>query len=174
MAVPKSAGWILVLLLQGEGRVRYNKPVTGRTRLIRELFLLKMAYGLKDIEYRFIPYWYGPIKDPRTGRSITTHVMNQDFVAWTGQGEVADRTQEHLGYSNHQADDASAAFDQAKDMSLRQNAENLLNQVNAALRRFDNGTYGLCVECNQPIDTARLKAIPYAELCMDCQRKRER
>lgn len=95
--------------------------------------------------------------------------LNEQLVVLT---EVA--TQEHLGYSNHQADDASAAFDQAKDLSLRQNAENLLNQVNAALRRFDNGTYGLCDECNQPIDTARLKAIPYAELCMDCQRKRER
>jgi len=81
---------------------------------------------------------------------------------------------DHLGYSNHQADDATAAFDQAKDLSIRQNADTLLKQVNAALRRFENGTYGLCVECNQPIDTARLKAIPYAELCMDCQRKRER
>lgn len=82
--------------------------------------------------------------------------------------------QDHLGYSNHQADDASAAFDQAKDLSIRQNAEGLLKQVNSALRRLGNGTYGLCVECNKPIDTARLKAIPYAELCMDCQRKRER
>jgi len=81
---------------------------------------------------------------------------------------------EHLGYSNHQADDATAAFDQAKDVSLRRNAEGLLKQVNAALRRLDLGTYGLCVECNRPIDTARLKAIPYAELCMDCQRKWER
>ena len=60
MPVSRSARWILLLLLQGERRVRYNKPVTGRTRLIKELFLLKMAYGLKDIEYRFIPYWYGP------------------------------------------------------------------------------------------------------------------
>ena len=47
-----------------------------------------------------IPYWYGPIKEPETGRWITTHVMNQDFVAWVGQGEIADRTQEHLGESD--------------------------------------------------------------------------
>ena len=52
--------WIQLLLLQGEGKHRYNKPVVGRTRLIKELFVLKMAYGLKDIEYEFIPYWYGP------------------------------------------------------------------------------------------------------------------
>jgi 5,5'-dehydrodivanillate O-demethylase oxygenase subunit len=47
-----------------------------------------------------IPYWYSPISDPSTGRWITTHIMNQDFVAWTGQGRVADRTREHLGESD--------------------------------------------------------------------------
>jgi 5,5'-dehydrodivanillate O-demethylase len=47
-----------------------------------------------------IPYWHGPIRDPRTGRWITSHIMNQDFVAWVGQGTVSDRTREHLGISD--------------------------------------------------------------------------
>jgi 5,5'-dehydrodivanillate O-demethylase len=47
-----------------------------------------------------IPAWHGPIKDPNTGRWITTHVMNQDFIAWVGQGTIADRTKEHLGQSD--------------------------------------------------------------------------
>src|SRR6202171_4693197 len=47
-----------------------------------------------------VPYWYGPIKDEQTGRWLESHVMNQDFVAWVGQGGVADRTQEHLGESD--------------------------------------------------------------------------
>jgi 5,5'-dehydrodivanillate O-demethylase len=47
-----------------------------------------------------IPYWYGPIVDPQTNRWITTHIMNQDFVAWVGQGAIADRTGEHLGESD--------------------------------------------------------------------------
>ena len=47
-----------------------------------------------------IPSWEGPIRDPRTGRWITSHVMNQDFVAWVGQGKIADRTQEHLATSD--------------------------------------------------------------------------
>ena len=38
--------------------------------------------------------------DPVTGRWITSHVMNQDFVAWAGQGRIADRTKEHLGESD--------------------------------------------------------------------------
>jgi 5,5'-dehydrodivanillate O-demethylase oxygenase subunit len=47
-----------------------------------------------------IPYWHSPLKDPKTGRWLNSHVMNQDFVAWTGQGVLADRTQEHLGESD--------------------------------------------------------------------------
>jgi len=47
-----------------------------------------------------IPYWYAPLKDELTGRWITSHVVNQDFVGWVGQGSVADRTLEHLGESD--------------------------------------------------------------------------
>ena len=47
-----------------------------------------------------IPYWYADITAPRTGRWITTHVMNQDPVAWIGQGTVSDRENEHLGRSD--------------------------------------------------------------------------
>jgi 5,5'-dehydrodivanillate O-demethylase len=47
-----------------------------------------------------IPHWYGPIKNPVTGRWIDSHVVNQDFIAWVGQGTIADRTQEHLGLSD--------------------------------------------------------------------------
>jgi len=51
-------------------------------------------------EQKRIPYWYAPLKDENTGRWITSHVVNQDFVAWVGHGTVADRTQEHLGESD--------------------------------------------------------------------------
>jgi 5,5'-dehydrodivanillate O-demethylase oxygenase subunit len=42
-----------------------------------------------------IPAWHGPIQD-ENGRWISSHVMNQDFIAWVGQGVIADRTKEHL------------------------------------------------------------------------------
>jgi 5,5'-dehydrodivanillate O-demethylase len=47
-----------------------------------------------------IPAWRGPVLDPDTGRLISSHVMNQDFVAWVGQGVIPDRTNEHLGTSD--------------------------------------------------------------------------
>jgi 5,5'-dehydrodivanillate O-demethylase len=56
--------------------------------------------GDTPFEQTRIPYWHGPIVDPATGRLITSHIMNQDFAAWIGQGAIADRTQEHLGESD--------------------------------------------------------------------------
>jgi len=47
-----------------------------------------------------VPAWYGPVKDPETGRWISSHIMNQDFVAWVGQGTIADRSEEHLATSD--------------------------------------------------------------------------
>jgi 5,5'-dehydrodivanillate O-demethylase len=46
-----------------------------------------------------IPTWWGPVKDEH-GRWIDTHVMNQDFLAWVGQGRIADRSREQLGASD--------------------------------------------------------------------------
>ncbi len=82
--------------------------------------------------------------------------------------------EEAVGYSTHPADDGTNAFDQARDLTLQVNIENVLQLVQDALARFDNGTYGLCLDCGQEIDDARLEAIPYAPLCLSCQSKRER
>lgn len=78
---------------------------------------------------------------------------------------------ENLGYGNHMADDATEAYEQAKDLALRQNAEQVLAQVTDALGRFDEGTYGICEQCGTEIDPARLKALPYVTLCLRCQQR---
>ncbi len=82
--------------------------------------------------------------------------------------------EEAVGYSTHPADDGTNAFDQARDLAVQVNAEHTLQLVDDALARFENGTYGLCLDCGQEIDAARLQAIPYTPFCLDCQSKRER
>lgn len=79
----------------------------------------------------------------------------------------------NLGLGNHMADDATEAYEQAKDLALKQNAERLLFQVEEALGRFNESTYGLCEVCGQQIDPARLRALPYVTLCLRCQQRRE-
>ena len=78
-----------------------------------------------------------------------------------------------IGASNHLADEATAAFDQASDMALRRQAEHRLARVDRALQKFGDQTYGYCEGCGEPIDFARLKALPDARFCLDCRRKRE-
>lgn len=84
-----------------------------------------------------------------------------------------DVVSDNLGYSNHMADDATEAFEQAKGVALRQHLEDKLLQVGDALERVKRGTYGVCQSCGQPIGTERLEVLPHASLCVDCQQKRE-
>jgi RNA polymerase-binding protein DksA len=76
-------------------------------------------------------------------------------------------------FEDHIGDAASNIFDRERDLSLEQNTKDLLNQVVEALNRLEKGQYGICARCHKPIDEARLKAIPYAELCIECKQKEE-
>ena len=69
-----------------------------------------------------------------------------------------------------QAAAASQVFEQQRDLALRERNEQHLAQVEAALARLDAGTYGACASCGRPIAPERLEAIPWAALCIDCQR----
>ncbi|MFP3913347.1 MAG: TraR/DksA family transcriptional regulator [Actinomycetota bacterium] len=57
-------------------------------------------------------------------------------------------------------------------LSMQQNAIDLLHKVEQALERIERGEYGQCESCGNPIPTARLDALPYAILCVDCARRR--
>src|SRR3954463_10818985 len=69
-----------------------------------------------------------------------------------------------------QAAAATQVFEQQRDLALRERNEQHLAQVEAALARVDAGTYGTCASCGKPIAAERLEAIPWAGLCIDCQR----
>ena len=81
---------------------------------------------------------------------------------------------ESVGYSNHMADDATDAFEQTVGVALQRKVESTLEDVDRALGKFENGTYGLCEVCGARIDRARLEALPHARLCLDCQSRQER
>jgi 5,5'-dehydrodivanillate O-demethylase len=77
----------------------WRVPVDDTTTLSVGWFFSRVPKDREPYVQKRVPYWYSPVKD-ENGRWITTHVMNQDFVAWVGQGEIADRTQEHLARSD--------------------------------------------------------------------------
>jgi RNA polymerase-binding protein DksA len=73
-----------------------------------------------------------------------------------------------------QAAAASQVFEQQRDLALRDRSRLELGRVEVALRALDNGTYGTCSTCGQPIAAERLEAIPWVPNCIDCARKATR
>jgi len=77
------------------------------------------------------------------------------------------------GYTNHQADDATIVYDQTVNVSTMRSTRDTLRQIEEALAKYAAGTYGICEHCGNEIDIARLEAIPYTFLCLDCAEVRD-
>lgn len=77
----------------------WRVPIDDENTLSVTWKVTKIPKDRQPYVQQSIPTWYGPIVDEQ-GKWIDTHVMNQDFLAWVGQGRIADRTQEHLGASD--------------------------------------------------------------------------
>jgi DnaK suppressor protein len=73
----------------------------------------------------------------------------------------------------HMADLGTDNYDQEFTLGLIENEQETLELINEALARMENGTYGACAECAEPISRPRLQAIPYARHCIRCARKLE-
>ncbi|MFT4225526.1 TraR/DksA family transcriptional regulator [Micropruina sp.] len=78
------------------------------------------------------------------------------------------------GAGRDAADVGSTNFERDQEMSLAQNAREMLEQAQLALRLFDSGDYGSCESCGRPIGKDRLQVFPRATLCMDCKKREER
>ena len=96
-----------------------------------------------------------------------------DYLHEENPGNVQDETQDSTA-DNHPADVATVTFDRELDYSLEENEERLLAAIDASLTRIDDGTYGVCGACGQPIGQERLEALPWTTRCIDCKRKEER
>ena len=88
-------------------------------------------------------------------------------------GAQNDRGGDVSGHALHMADVATDMYDREFNLGLASNDREILQKVNNALVRIDDGLYGQCDECKKPIPVARLKAIPYTQTCLKCQEKIE-
>ncbi len=88
-------------------------------------------------------------------------------------GTLSDETGEEVAYDNHLADTATETYDRELDYTLEENSEHVLGEIDAALARIEDGTYGTCTNCGTQIPVERLEARPWATLCIGCQRERE-
>jgi RNA polymerase-binding transcription factor DksA len=73
------------------------------------------------------------------------------------------------GLDQHQADTGTETFEREKDLSILERVEAELDDVEHALSRLDDGTYGACAACGKPIGDTRLEAMPATRFCVDDQ-----
>ena len=88
----------------------------------------------------------------------------------TNQSELTGE----MGFDEEYADAGTATFERERDLSLVNNLRDLMERIDKALAKIEDATYGLCDRCGKPIEKLRLKALPYASLCLKDKQAEER
>jgi DnaK suppressor protein len=91
----------------------------------------------------------------------------EDLRSMDSGASQEDERGELTSYDEHIGDAGTETFERERDVALEANAEAILRQVEIALQKIDEGTYGTCERCGKPIAKARLEALPYAALCIE-------
>jgi len=78
------------------------------------------------------------------------------------------------GYTYHMADVATDTYDREFSMGIASNERKVIYELDDALKKIEEGTFGVCEECAGLISKSRLKAVPYARYCVKCQEKKEK
>jgi RNA polymerase-binding transcription factor len=99
--------------------------------------------------------------------------LRQDISS--AESEIAARLGDAVGDAGDDSADAGAkTFEREHELALTQNARELLAQTQRVLSKIDDGSYGVCESCGQPVGKARLQAFPRATLCVACKQREER
>ena len=104
--------------------------------------------------------------------------LQRELAAYGVSGSLSSGSDlsawDNASLGNHLADDATEVFEQEKNLTLERNLRQMLEEVNYALAKLDEGTYGVCEACGRPIAPERLEALPHATLCIACKARAER
>jgi DnaK suppressor protein len=89
-----------------------------------------------------------------------TTIEEQSFA--NSQSDISGE----VSFDEENADAGTFTFERERDLSIENNVRDLLQKIEKALGRMEEGTYGTCTRCGKPVEKARLKALPYVELCL--------
>jgi len=78
------------------------------------------------------------------------------------------------GYTYHMADVATDTYDREFSLGIASNEREIMYELDDALKRIEEGDYGICEDCKTIIARKRLAAVPYARFCVKCQEKKEK
>ncbi|MCT1458916.1 TraR/DksA family transcriptional regulator [Aestuariimicrobium sp. p3-SID1156] len=106
---------------------------------------------------------------------LTSEIERMTRAIAAAEAELAELLSEgSVGAGRDPADVGSSNFERDQEMSLASNSREMLEQNQHALRLLEQGKYGYCENCGQPIGKARLQAFPRATMCVACKQRSER
>ncbi len=111
------------------------------------------------------------LEDERDRLEQVRHAFDDEHL--TDESE-RESVAELSGVDQHQADIGTETFEREKDLSILENVEAELADIEHALERLTHGAYGVCEACGRPIDDERLEAMPATRLCLKDQSAAER
>lgn len=85
--------------------------------------------------------------------------------------DSAEGNYENKTYSLHMADQGTDAMEREKTFMFASREGKILDYLERALQRLQNGTYGYCKDCEKPIEKGRLEAVPHSQICIPCKKK---
>ncbi len=95
------------------------------------------------------------------------------YLKETSETTLEEYSGDNSTYSFHMADQGTDAQEREKAFLFAHREGKFLAHLDRALERINDGTYGICAECGEPIAKARLEAVPHARMCVDCKTKLE-
>jgi DnaK suppressor protein len=102
------------------------------------------------------------------------HLRRQITASLKGTSEQVKEPEQSRGYSQHQADEGTDDFDRQLSLVVTDAEYDMLRQIDRALEKIDENTYGVCDLSGEPIPIKRLEAIPYATMTVEAQEKFEK
>jgi DnaK suppressor protein len=106
---------------------------------------------------------------------LLSDIKRMERAIKTAEAGLANLFDEGVdGAGRDPADVGSTNFERDQEMSLVQNAKDMLEQASNALRRFEQGSYGVCESCGRAIGKDRLQVFPRATMCLSCKQREER
>ena len=156
------------------------EPKNGNAKTVnRAKAMTKAKAGAGSVAQNMLPDDYRPSEDEDFMNPLHLLYFQKKLESWKAEllddasGTITGLSQENL-HQPDQMDRAQIESNAALDLRTRDRERKLLQKIEAALRRIDDGSYGYCVETDEPINLRRLEARPIASLSLHAQERHER
>jgi DnaK suppressor protein len=114
------------------------------------------------------PFTKKELDDLRVSLEAEREELNKQLVTIEENSFAATQSDisGEVAFDDETAEGGTATFERERDLSIENNVRDLMQKIDRALEKMAAGTYGICERCGKPIEKARIRALPYVDLCI--------